>query len=249
VRFFSRTERVIVGSEKKTPWALIAAGVTAAAICGGTIFFLQQQVKAQTRLYLAPVAKVTIPAGALITERDVADEQVKYVLENVAASATEVVGKRAASTIYQGEQIRRERLTDTAADRQEVAINIDLARSGLVSPGDLVDVYFLRQDTSWTPQGELVAQNAVVKSLRGADGSLAREGVPPAIALLLVKPEEASKVVYGSMKEKIYYALVKKYKETEQTVAPTPPPAGTGLMQTAQDLLKGVGSVVQPTAR
>lgn len=232
--------------KRKAAWPLILATAAAVLVFCGSLYYLQDQLKTETRTIPVPVAKTVIPRGAMVSKQDIEYLALPEIPQNCAVTADQVVGKVALTTIYQGEPFRRERLEVTEPDKQEVTINIDLARSGLAAPGDLVDIYLLREETSWAYRGELVALNAVVRSVRDAQGQEVVGGKLPAVVQVAVKPEEVARIVRGAGVKNAAYALVKKYREADAPAETWPEQtAGTATGFNLEELTRAFQESIQ----
>jgi len=229
---------------RKIPVPVIIAGLVAVVVFAGSVFFLQRMLKTESRTVPVPVAKMVIPQGATIVREEIEFQALPAAQPGSATDASQIVGKAALTTIYKGEQFRRERLGLSPSDKQEVTINIDLARSGLTKPGDLVDVYLLRDETTWAYRGELVALNAMVRSVRDQQGLEVSEGKQPAVVQLVVKSEETVRIIRGAGVNNASYALVKKYTESNAPVGSIqeqpPEQVGQGTGFNLEDITRAV---------
>lgn len=216
---------------KKIPLTLVAAIVIGLVVAGASSLYLFRYASSQQPTDRAPVPNRDILAYEEITLKDLEWRTIPAGGFEPGAAKTpeEIVGKIAMTTLYKGEQIRLERLTGRAefdASQQLIAVNVDLTRSGggNINPGDLVDVYWL--EGGQVP-GSLVARDAVVISVRDAQGrliagqaggsgiSLLPEGQTPplpAVATLAVKPAEVGLTVRGAWGDSANIVLVKKFR-------------------------------------
>ncbi|NSW82725.1 MAG: SAF domain-containing protein [Syntrophothermus sp.] len=199
----------------KIPLPIIVGIAVALIVFAGSFYFLQKKMAQESQTIMVPVAKNLIVQGKQLESQDIDYKPYKVMPDNCAGSEAEIVGKIASANIFKGEPFRKERLADAFTDKQYVALNVDLARSGLVKAGDLADIYLLRDDTSWAYLGELVASNAVVADVRDVNGQPAADGKIPAVVQVLVKAEEVPKIVRGSGYQNKSYALVKKQAESQ----------------------------------
>lgn len=217
--------------QRKIPWTLILAVVVGLIIAGVSSYYLFRYASSRQVTDQVPVPNRDILAYEEITSKDLVWRTIPSGGFEPGAAKTpeEVVGKIALTTLYKGEQVRLERLTDRAkfnVNQQLVTVNIDLTRSGggNIKSGDLVDVYWL--ESNQIP-GSLVARDAVVISLQDAQGrlvtgqaggsgiSLTPEGQTPplpAAVTLAVKPEEVGLIVRGAWGENKNVVLVKKFR-------------------------------------
>lgn len=167
--------------------------------------YLQQQIAAasqDTRTVVVPVR--TLPRYHQITEEDVTTRTVPKgtVPPAVAASPTEVIGKTALTVLYEGEPVRRERLTSTPLQGYRyVNVLVDLARAGGAQPGDIVDAYLVAKEAAITTQ---VAWGALVVNVWDGQGNplytdRGPANKPPAVVRLAVRPEDAARIVDGAI--------------------------------------------------
>jgi Flp pilus assembly protein CpaB len=152
-------------------------------------------------------------------------------------------GKISLSTLYQGEQIKIERVGDAslAEGKQLVSANIDITRSlgGWLAPGDLVDVWWIPSDSSMDTPGagwQKVAPNAIVLDIRDSSGksiyqSTVQAGImqsalnapasPPAVAILAVRTEDVPRVVGGASPNSQNVILAKKFNLEVESIGET----------------------------
>lgn len=235
------------------PWAPLIALALSAAVFAVSLHYFQQRSAAENVRYVdVVVAKRTVPQHTLVTEADLALQKVHPDAGHPEAvrEIAQAVGKTALSTIHEGEQIHAKRLAPGVPDRQEATIVIDMARSGGVAAGDLVDVYFLRDETPWAGARAPVAADAMVVAVLDAQGgSLSEEKAPqilgvsapaaapslPVAVRLSLKPREVPWVVRGALPDNREYVLVKKFrpginvlpaKEEKVVNGDAAPPAG-----------------------
>lgn len=221
---------------RKNRWPIIAAIVVGLLVAGGAIYFLLQFAGSYQETAQIVVPKSHIAAYETITEEklDIKAVPAGSVGNGVATDAAQILGKVTAADLFPGEQIRLERLADSAlidVEKQQVAINVNLTRSvgKQVSPGDLVDVYWVQSDAV---PGALMTTDAVVlalmdeagKDVRNSGGTIANLVSQPAaasesqtglpqIAVLSVNPRDVAQLVRGSADGNANMVLVKKLKE------------------------------------
>lgn len=183
---------------------------------------------------LVPVPARTIPPYTVIGSGDLTWREVVKGGEEIGAvrDPSEAVGKIALVPLYKGEQIRKERLGDASlvADRQVVALNVDVARSvgGTLVPGDHVDIWWVVEGAPPGTGWQLAASDAVLldledsagrsltarkQSLLGAQGE---QPSTPAVAVVAVKGEDVPKVVGGALPKSTSIVLVKKFAPSQR---------------------------------
>ncbi|MBO8128254.1 MAG: flagella basal body P-ring formation protein FlgA [Peptococcaceae bacterium] len=211
-------------AKPRVPVALLISLVIGLAVAGGTGMYLKDSLANTSETIEVAVPARNIPPYHTITASDltwrtIAPQQRE---PNTVVTPDALVGKVARVTLYKSEQIRRERLAgpNLLAGYEFVTVNIDLARSGGASPGDIVDVYALTmtERSSWVlGKKKPVARNAIVLDLWDGQGNridTATSGVglveattkalsaggnkPPAVARLAVRPQDVSGVVPGA---------------------------------------------------
>ncbi|MDI6813987.1 MAG: hypothetical protein QMD10_10655 [Desulfitobacteriaceae bacterium] len=218
-----------IGKPKRVPWSVILVVFVGLAVAAGSWWYLQQYIATHQKTETIVVPAYDIPAYKVIEQADLANRTILLGARepNAVLNPGEIVGKMASTTLYKGEQIRRERLSDPVTlDRPEVTVNIDPVRVNGVLPGDIVDVYWVQSESI---PGALLAVDARVISISNAEGvplqrpqgQLAQLGQQiqqpgqqggPAMVKLSVKPEEVPQVVRGAIGKNI--VLVRKKKET-----------------------------------
>jgi Flp pilus assembly protein CpaB len=223
-RFFANSR-----FERRVPWVPLVALVLSAVVFAVSLYHFQALAEEGARYEEVVVAKRPIPQHTLISEEDLAVQKVRpgSVHPDVIRDPSQAVGKVALSTIYEGEHLHVKRLGADLSDRQEVTIAVDMTRSGGVSAGDLVDVYFLRDETPWTGARAPVAVDAVVVAVLDAQGNeLSQEGLlqspdgVPAAVKLSLKPGEVPWVVRGALPDNCEYVLVRKLRPGGTAVPP-----------------------------
>jgi len=216
LRFFGKNRF----EERKVPWVPLVALAVSAVVFAVSLYYFQQSADEDARYVEVVVAKRAIPQYALVSEADLAVQKVRPGGDHpeTARNFSDAVGKVALSTTYEGEQIHLKRLGPNPPDRQEVTITMDVTRSGGVSASDLVDVYFLRDETPWAGARAPVAVDAVVVAVLDAQGNeLSRKGAlqapgAPAAVKLSLKPGEVPWVVRGALPDNREYVLVRKFR-------------------------------------
>lgn len=206
----------------------------------GLAFFAARQMLRYTETHKETV-RVPVPAHDIasymvIGSKDLIWREVVRGGEEIGAVKTpsKIVGKVALYPLYRGEQIREERLGDTKdlMERRIVSVNIDVGRcvGGSISPGDLVDVWWVDEVSTPGIDWVLAVPDAVVLDVRDSNGRSvvsAGGGViqqaqqvvsggaavsgPPAIAVLAVKREDVPKMVGGAHPRSDQVILVKKF--------------------------------------
>ena len=212
---------------QRKKWALIAAMVMGLLVAGVSAYYLLQLAADYQEMTQIVVPKTKIPAYSLLTEDKLGIKTVPVGSADAAAAAdiSQVLGKVATSELFSGEQIRLERLTDKElvdTSRNQVAVNINLTRSvgGQITPGVLVDVYWLQGEQV---PGALLAVNAVVLAVLDGEGNnligsknriigeVQHKGLP-AVVVLSVEPQYVPQLIRGSADESTGLVLVKKLK-------------------------------------
>jgi len=207
----------------------IVAGLAVALLSAKYLYVYVNTNKEMTRV---PVPARNIAPYMVIEQQDVTwKEIVKGAEEQGCISdPSEAVGKISLSPLYQGEQIRRERLADASllSGKQVVSINVDVARcvGGALKMGDLINVWWVIDPN--LPSGwQLAAVDAVVLDIRDSSGKslLAQQtpiqslaagvspapSAPPAVAIIAVRAQDISRVVGGASPKSQNAVLVKKY--------------------------------------
>lgn len=213
---------------KKTLIAIIIGLAT----CVTSVYFLFQYSANYQQLTGIVVPKRDIAAYEQLTEDNLGIKQVPVgsVDAKVAVEVSQILGKVTTVPLYAGEQIRLERLIEKRMidlNKHHVAVNINLTRSvaGTLTPGDLVDVYWVVDNI---PPSGPIAKNCIVIKITDGQGlttikpqqqpSIGLEGANtttslPAVVVLAVNPTEVPQVVKGSADKSIEIVLVKKLKE------------------------------------
>lgn len=225
--------RVSVGGISGTlgrRWPFLLAAVVGILVA----LFAARQMAVYVNLHKetvqVPVPTRDIPPYSVIASTDLAWREVVKGGEEIGAvrDPSEAVGKMALVPLYRGEQIRKERLGDAAsvADRQVVALNVDVTRSvgGMLAPGDLVDLWWAAEGAAPEAESRLIAVDAVLLDLKDSAGrSVLVKGKPgilgqpeqqqsaPAVVVLAVRTEDVSKVVGGALPKSANIVLVKKF--------------------------------------
>lgn len=202
-------------------------------IAGGSFFMLEKQIgnAEETQLFLVPTHDINIMET--ITQDDLTYQSYPKSIEmpGVVLDPADIVGKVTMFPLSKGWPIDKSYLRDAKEmeKRQKVAINVDYPRSGGANPGDLVDVYIIPNELTWTPgQGvHLVASNARVLSVTDSKGrsviednnsfslSTASNNNSIEVVQLSVKPSEVSYLIPGASVQNKQYALIVKFQETE----------------------------------
>ncbi len=181
----------------------------------------------KTKVY---VAAKDLPELHKITEGDIEEASIPYDMVNPASCRDlgQITGKIVRQPIYKGEQILTERLLDIEKailsyripeGKRALSININeqIAVSGLVRPGDHVDVAvsFEREDFDngetvkvYPRTTSIILQDIEVLAL-GQDMTLPDDKLTelPRTITLAVKPAEVEKLVYASEFGSIRIAL------------------------------------------
>jgi len=168
---------------------------------------------------------------------------------------SQLKGKISLTTLYRGEQIKVERVGDAslAEGKQVIAVGIDITRcvGGWLSPGDLVDAWWIPSESSMNAPGAgwtRVAVNAVVLDLRDSSGKSIYEtsvqagimqsainapATPPAVAILAVHTEDVPRVIGGASPISKNIVLARKFNvevvglgEAEPGIGENASPAG-----------------------
>ncbi|MHB1418671.1 MAG: Flp pilus assembly protein CpaB [Bacillota bacterium] len=212
-------------------WPILVAVVLGLIVAGASAFYLLKFSAENQKLTQIVVPKKEIPAYSMISADNVGLMQVPVgsVGPNVAVDPSQVLGVITTVPLYPQEQIRLERLAKKEmADNSKfnVAVNINLTRSvgGLLAPGDIVDIYFVKNEDA--PAALLATDSHVVAVLDGQGNNLANKAQSniinntnqnqpglPAVVVVAVKPEEVAQVSRGSNEESKSVVLVKKFKE------------------------------------
>lgn len=227
-------------SSLKRSWPTVLAVVIGIAVALFAAIQLRHYTMTHVETVNVPVPAHDIPPYTVITPGDLTWRAVVKGGEEpgAARSPSEVVGKLSLSTLYRGEQIKKERLVDAklVKGKQIVSVNIDVSRSigGSLQPGDLVDVWWVPIDSSTEPGvgWVKVASNAVVLDVRDSSGRsvLQRSGsvqqaiagsigvpaTPPAVAILVVDSSEVPRVIGGASPKSQNVVLAKKFAPTEE---------------------------------
>ncbi|MHB1126964.1 MAG: Flp pilus assembly protein CpaB [Bacillota bacterium] len=223
----------------KRQWPLLVAIVLGLAVAGVSAYFLLNFAADYQEFTQIVVPKKEIPAFSQLTQDNLGIKKVPIgsVGSNVVVEPSQVLGKITTVPLYTGEQIRLERLIkEELADtsRQNVSVNINLTRSigGIVSPGDVVDVYWIVDEG--TPGAVLATDSRVLALLDGQGNNLSmgsnslldqvnptqlEQAGLPAIVILAVKPDEVPQVIRGSADQSGGIVLVKKLKEGGNVVS------------------------------
>ena len=217
--------------KKFVPYVLIIiAGVL---IAGGSFFMLEKRTgnAEETQLFLVPSRNINIME--IISQDDLTYQSYPKSIEmpGVVSAPADVVGKVAMFPLSKGWPIDETYLRDSKdmEERQKVTINVDYPRSGGANPGDLVDVYIIPLEQTYSPgQGvHVVASNARVLSITDSKGrsvSVNEEGSAFSLPTssnsieavqLSVKPSEVRYLIPGTSVQNKQYALVVKFQETE----------------------------------
>ncbi|SHE97554.1 pilus assembly protein CpaB [Desulfofundulus australicus DSM 11792] len=211
---------------------LLAAVAIGLAVALFSARYLLLYVNTHRETVRVPVPARDIPPYTVISSQDVTWRDIVAGGEEPGAvrDPAEAVGKLSLTTLYRGEQIRKERLADPGlvAGRQVVSLNVDVARcvGGSLRAGDLVDVWWVNDPnpaTGWT----LAASDAVVLDIRDSAGKsvLASNNIvqqalggaapsssnPPAVVVLAVKTGDVPKVVGGASPKSQNVVLTKKF--------------------------------------
>lgn len=234
---FRKNKPALTGTphSRKLPWRTIIAVIFGLAVTACSWWYLQQYIATHQKLEQITVLSRDMPAYTVITPADIGTRTIIAGARepNAIINAQELIGKMAATKLYKGEQVRRERLiiTDEDKNRQIVTVSIDPVRWNAVVPGDLVDVY-------WVPNenipGAILALNARVVEIRDGEGTPVSSAPPsgmaaavqqgtqtnkvPAMVTLSVKPEEVPQMVRGAAAGSKGVVLVKKLRPTSGTV-------------------------------
>lgn len=211
---------------------LVIAIVVGLAVAFFSAKYLQAYVNANKEMTRVPVPAHDIPPYTVINPQDITWKEIIKGAEEpgTISDPSEAVGKISLSTLYQGEQIRKERLVGAGLlhDKQVVSINVDVARcvGGALKMGDLVDVWWIVDHN--LPSGwQLAAVDAVVLDIRDSTGKslLAEQApvqalvagtprvttVPPAVAVLAARAQDIPRIVGGASPKSQNSVLVKKY--------------------------------------
>lgn len=219
-------------SGRTVNWKLRIAILIGLATCAVSAYFLFHFASTYQETMQIVVPKQDIPAYKQLNNNNVGIKSVPVgsVGSKVALEPSQVMGKVTTVTLYAGEQIRLERLTEKRnidVNKQQVAVNVNLTRSvgGVVSPGDIVDVYWVTGDQV---PGKLIAQNGIVLKITDGQGNeidgkvkqniienAGKTAQLPAVAVLEVNPQEVPQVVRGSNDKSSEIVLVKKLKAGE----------------------------------
>lgn len=204
--------------------ASIVCGLVMAAV--GFLYFQNQMAAAGQDSLRVPVPARDLPRYHMITEDDLDFRTVPQADPGVVTEVGEVVGQMAETTLYEGEQIRRERLgvVSPVTGYHQISINVDLARSGGARPGDVVDIYKLNEAQ---PMGahQPVAVDAIVLAVLDGQGNsiygdknwtdkaLQTGAKPPAVIRLAISPANISQVVDGARPGGTHMVVVVKDRE------------------------------------
>lgn len=210
MKIFGRNKNY--GSGRSIPVPVILAIIFGLGVAVTSGLYYQRYINTHQAMTQVIVPAHNINAYSLIKAGDLTWRQVPVgaVEPGTARKPDDLIGKVALAELYQGEQVRLERVGEAAnEDRQVIAVNIDLARSGggYFSPGDLVDVYFA--ETENVP-GAMLASNARLLQLVDVQGNpivpnqqagllqqAAQAPKTPAVAVLAVNPSDVAQVVRG----------------------------------------------------
>ncbi|MDK2816258.1 MAG: pilus assembly protein CpaB [Moorella sp. (in: firmicutes)] len=225
MKIFGRNKNY--GSGRSIPVPVILAIIFGLGVAVTSGLYYQRYISTHQAMTQVIVPAHNINAYNLIKAGDLTWRQVPVgaVEPGTARKPEDLIGKVALVELYQGEQVRLERVGEAAnEDRQVIAVNIDLARSGggYFSPGDLVDVYFA--ETENVP-GAILASNARLLQLVDAQGNpivpnqqagllqqSAQAPKTPAVAVLAVSPADIPQVARGAANGSRGIVLVKKMK-------------------------------------
>lgn len=206
------------GASKKVPWRLIMVLLFGLGVSVSSWLFLQNYLAKNQKTEVIAVPVIDIPPFTTITSEFITKRTILAGARepNAVVNAQELIGKIPKTTLYKGEQVRRERLGEAAeTGRYEVTINVDPVRANGVKPGDVVDLYYEPNET--TP-GALLAADLIVKAVRDTNGNElgAQPQVPTqapktiSMVALSVPPDKAPVVVRGSANGSKSMVLVKK---------------------------------------
>ncbi|MHB1127557.1 MAG: Flp pilus assembly protein CpaB [Bacillota bacterium] len=209
-------------------WPILVSVVLGLAVAGASAYYLLKFSAENQKLTQIVVPKREIPAFGMLSSDNVGLMQVPVgsVSPNIAIDPSQVLGEITTTPLYPQEQIRLERLVkkemaDTS--KVDVAVNVNLTRSvgGMLAPGDIVDIYFVKNEDM--PAAVLATDSRVIAVLDGQGNNLANKNTNlidsqnkpglPAVAVVAVKPEEVAQVSRGSNEESKSIVLVKKFKE------------------------------------
>ncbi|MCL6639340.1 MAG: SAF domain-containing protein [Firmicutes bacterium] len=230
-----------MGSIFRQHLPLLTALVVGLAVALVSAKYLYTYVNTNKEMTRVPVPAYNIPPYTVITPQDITWKEVVKGAEEpgTISDPSEAAGKISLSTLYQGEQIRRERLADAGLllNRQVLSINVDVTRcvGGALKMGDLVNVWWVidpSQPTGW----QLAAADAVVLDIRDSAGRslLAQQGpvqslsatfsqvqssAPPAVVIMAVYPQDVSRIVGGASPKSQNAVLVKKYAQGREEVS------------------------------
>ncbi len=216
------------GSGRSIPVPAILAIIFGLAVALASGIYYQRYISTHQAMTQVIVPAHNINAYSQINPGDLTWRQVPVgaVEPGTARKPDDLVGKVALAELYQGEQVRLERVGEVSTDdKQVIAVNIDLARSGggYFSPGDLVDVYFAETENV---SGAILASNARLLQLVDAQGNpitpnqqggllqqasqSAQAPRTPAVAVLAVSPADIPQVARGAASGSRGIVLVKK---------------------------------------
>jgi len=219
---------------RKSNFKLLIAVVIGLAVTGTSVYYLLRFSATYQETTKIVVPTTELPPYTKITESNIRMKsvQVASVSSNAARDPSQVLGKTNISKLFEGEQISLERLTDSNmidTFKVHAAVNVNLTRSvgGMIRPGDIVDVYWVKDEMS--PAGLLAENSQVIKVTDNSGKDVlerknanvleqAQSGVGtglPAVAVLAVKPSEVVEVLRGSADESKGLTLVKKFKESK----------------------------------
>lgn len=204
---------------------ILAAAIVLSIVTSGFIFvYINNITKSPSggemvRVYVA--AKI-IPERTSITIADIKSVEVdkKYVQNGSVTKKEDIIGKRVKETIYEGEQIRTDRIADEKKmnlayripkGKRAISVNINEA-SGVaynVVPGDYVDIAAMfDKDEGRESYGKvlynrvtkIILQNVLVLSIGENDGKDDKEkknGIPKTVTLA-VDINDMEKIAYAS---------------------------------------------------
>jgi len=201
--------------------------VLATTIAGFSMYQYKDYVATNRPLKKVLVAKADILPYAVITSESLVYKQLpegsKH--EKSVQDPKEIVGKKTTETIYKGEQILPQKLTESSlALKQEdraVGIPIDIVKAAgmTINPGNNVDVYWLEGDKATLTteedmrQAELIAVNATILDVLNTQNQSmynittnAEEGKAPTVAVLKVNNSEVQSIITAIGNGTIYLA-------------------------------------------
>lgn len=213
-------------------WQVLLLVVLGLTVSAGSGWYLFQYAGAQQETYRVTVPARDLPPYTRIQPTDLETRVVPAngVEPNALVEVDRLVNAVTLAPLYRSEQVRRERVLPAGTvdiDRQLLAVNVDLVRSvgGSVTPGDLVDVWWVTDDAA---SATLAAPDVFLVALRDAQGTMLGSGpakgglVPdpnagpglPAVAVLAVMPDQVPSLVRGAAKGSQNLVLVRKFQPT-----------------------------------